>query len=252
MRMWLLCVLPGCFVGGAGTAVGNPGDGDVQARAVDPDVVLDEVLVPVARWEGDPCHGARQVRRVDDVLDGLGPSPVPFPIPPGDFCDQALILAGPISVVGHTAAGTAWSLDLDVGTLEGAGRVAVDGDRLLFAFPVTVDAAVIDAEGCRRRRIRGGPGGTPTPTTERTCTSTSTATAWCRRTTRSWWRATRGSRRPRSRSSGATTAAGAAGRAAAAPGRRWRRCWRCGGVGGAIAPTGRGRYAPARGCPRCS
>jgi hypothetical protein len=143
----LLALAGGCLRTGSGTAVGNPGDADVQARVADPDLVLDAVEVPVDAWFGETCDGEVRVREVGRTLDGLEPSRVPVPVPAAVYCAQALALDGPIVVRGVTSVGTAFEVALAVDEVATDGRIAIDGDHLLFELPLALDAAALDALG---------------------------------------------------------------------------------------------------------
>ncbi|MEQ1502217.1 MAG: hypothetical protein ABMB14_08295 [Myxococcota bacterium] len=129
-----------------GTAVGNPGDADIKARSVDPEVVLAEVTVPVGAVVVDRCGGDAVVIEAPTILDGLAPSDAPVAVPAGVWCGLSLALDGPVVLVGDTPA-TAFSVALDVGTIATADPVVVDGEPLLVEFPVTIDRASLEALG---------------------------------------------------------------------------------------------------------
>lgn len=139
-------LLSGCFRGGAGTAVGNPGDADVKARALFPGVELDEVDVPVASLTLSACDGRLLTLPTRVTLDGLEPSEVLVPVPGGPACGLTLTLAGPMALAG-TSGGTPFVAELPVGALSLDGSVFVDGQRLLFDVPLPLDGDAIAAAG---------------------------------------------------------------------------------------------------------
>ncbi|MEQ1571862.1 MAG: hypothetical protein ABMA64_39915, partial [Myxococcota bacterium] len=140
---WLACVPtpPG------GTAVGNPGDADAVARWSDPDLRLDRVAVPVATAGVQRCGGREVVRAAGVVLDGLGPSPSTVAVPGGRACAVWLALGGPIELAGATSAGTAFEVELPVDALALDAELWIDGEALLFEWPLPFTAAELDALG---------------------------------------------------------------------------------------------------------
>lgn len=138
----------GCFRGGQGTAVGNPGDADVKARALDPDLVLDEVTVPVSALLGLGCDDGIEVSvPALRELDGLAPSIDPIPLPGLRYCAIALTLSGPIRVRGSAAGGAGFAVDLAVDELRVDAPIDVDGEHLLFDVPLAIDAEGLASAG---------------------------------------------------------------------------------------------------------
>lgn len=145
---WLLLV--GCVdPPPEGTAVGNPGNLDVDVVDVPDGVSLESVTVAARALVTDRCPGLELVD-ADVVLDALGPSSEPVPLAGGEHCGGWLVLEGdaPIVVTGATDAGTAFTLELDPELLELGGPFWVDDTTLLLGLSLgALDPAELDALG---------------------------------------------------------------------------------------------------------
>jgi MYXO-CTERM domain-containing protein len=144
MMLWLAA----CTTGPRpGTAVGNPGDADLFARAVDPAIVLTHVAVPIAGVAVERCSGRDVALAADTVLDGLAPSNEPAMVPGGRACAIALDLDGDVEVEGETAYDVQFVVRLPVDDLVADGEVWIDGQALLFELPLPLDAWELQALG---------------------------------------------------------------------------------------------------------
>ena len=131
----------------SGTAVGNPGDLDAEARVTDPDLELDQAQIPIAHVFLQACNGEVDTVQVDAILDGLGPSERPAPLIGGDWCGVEIDPGGPIRAIGLTAAGTGFDVEIPLGPVELVGRFQIDGHSLIFALDLPLAAADLDALG---------------------------------------------------------------------------------------------------------
>lgn len=140
----MIVALVACGSVRSGTAVGNPGDLEVEARSLDTTVALTGATLPLDAVTLVGCGWPGVDLAPERVLDALGDDPVG--VPPGVWCGLRLVPAGPLVVEGATAAGTLFHVELALGVaLDAALRV--DGDRWLLDLPLPLDGPALDALG---------------------------------------------------------------------------------------------------------
>ncbi len=130
----------------SGTAVGNPGKLDFTGTEVPTDVTYTAVELTVAAVELEPCDGAAIRTELDRDLDLLAVPTWPIDVDGGSYCSVVAELDG-LVLVGTTDGGTSFEVSLAPDDLVVEQDFVVDGDDLLLAVPLAVDAAALEAIG---------------------------------------------------------------------------------------------------------
>ncbi len=143
-------ILVACGTDHQGTAVGNPGNLDVEVVNIASGVRLDAVDVTVLNVLLTACRGENEIVPVVEVLDALAPTWDRVSIPAGEWCGATLRLDNDLGVwiAGTTDEGTAFTMTLAVGALDTLERFEVNGSLITMELDLSgIAPGAIDALG---------------------------------------------------------------------------------------------------------